>query len=144
MSHFAKVRNNIVEQVIVAEQDFIDSLPSEEGVDWIQTSYNTFSGVHIDPATRKPSADQSKALRKNYAGVGFTYDPAVDAFIAPQPFPSWTLDTDFSYTWIEPLPQPDEPPEGEIEGAWFWDEDLYNSSGETEGWIWVNPDTDAI
>lgn len=90
MAHFAKVENGIVVQVIVAEQDVIDSGIFGHG--WVQTSYNTRGGVHYDPSTGEPSADQSKALRKNYAGVGYAYDENRNAFIPPQPYPSWTLD----------------------------------------------------
>jgi len=89
MAHFAKIdSNNKVETVIVApDQAYVDSL----GGRWIQTSYNTLAGVHYDPITGQPSADQSKALRKNYAGKGMNYDESRDAFISDQPYPSWTL-----------------------------------------------------
>jgi len=106
MAHFAKIENGIVTTVIVAEQDFIDHLlllnPGEQ---WIQTSYNTRGGVHYDPVTGEPSADQSKALRKNYAGIGYTYDSAIDAFIAPKPWPSWQLDT-AKAIWQAPIAMP--------------------------------------
>ena len=83
MGHFAKVNNGVVEQVIVAEQEFFDTfVDSSPGV-WLQTSYNTRGGVHYDPSTGEPSADQSKALRKNYAGIGYSYDATRDAFIPP-------------------------------------------------------------
>jgi hypothetical protein len=85
MSHFAKVENGIVVQVIKAEQDFIDT---QEGT-WVQTSYNTNDGVHHDPETREP--DGGVALRMNYAGIGFTYDSERDAFIPPQPAEDWTF-----------------------------------------------------
>jgi hypothetical protein len=108
MAHFAKIENGIVTQVIVAEQDFINHLlllnPSEQ---WIQTSYNTRGGVHYDPVTGEPSADQTKALRKNYAGIGYTYDSTLDAFIAPKPWPSWQLDTTKGI-WQSPVPMPDD------------------------------------
>lgn len=89
MAHFAKIdSNNKVETVIVApDQAYVDSL----GGRWIQTSYNTLAGVHYDPITGQPSADQSKALRKNYAGKGMNYDESRDAFISDQPYPSWIL-----------------------------------------------------
>lgn len=89
MAHFAKIdSNNKVETVIVApDQAYVDSL----GGRWIQTSYNTSAGVHYDPVTGQPSADQSKALRKNFAGIGANYDESRDAFISDQPYPSWTL-----------------------------------------------------
>ena len=75
MAHYAKVINNRVTQVIVADAEFIASLPAELNTQWIQTSYNTSAGTHPDDAP----------LRKNFAGVGFTYDPVLDAFIPPQP-----------------------------------------------------------
>jgi len=86
MSHFAQINSdNIVVKVIVAEQEFIDSGAAGDPATWIQTSYNTRLGVHYDPATKQPSEDQTKALRKNFAGVGFTYDAVRDAFIPPRP-----------------------------------------------------------
>ena len=87
MSHFAKVVDNIVTEVIVAEQDFIDTLPDSDA--WVQTSYNTRGGKHYAPNTN--DEDGGVALRKNYAGIGYTYDSTRDAFIPPQPYPSWTL-----------------------------------------------------
>jgi hypothetical protein len=82
MSHFAKVENGIVVNVIVAEQDVIDSGIFGHG--WVQTSYNTHGGQH----------PEGRPLRKNYAGVGYTYDATRDAFIPPQPYPSWTMSED--------------------------------------------------
>lgn len=105
MSHFAKVLNNIVTQVIVAEPEFfetfIDSTPGE----WIQTSYNTKGGVHSLGGT---------PLRKNYAGIGYSYDRERDAFIPPKPFPSWILDEQ-SCLWKSPVERP-------IDGNYYWDE----------------------
>ena len=105
MGHFAKVVDGKVTQVIVAEpeffQTFVDSSPGQ----WLQTSYNTRGGVHYQPDSETPSADQSKALRKNYAGVGYAYDAAKDAFIPPQPFASWTLD-DATCLWNAPVAMP--------------------------------------
>jgi hypothetical protein len=91
MGHFARVNvTGKVDRVIVAEQPFIDTLP-DSGM-WVQTSYNTRGGVHYDPATGEPSADQGKALRFNYAGIGYTYDAQRDAFIPPKPYPDAVLD----------------------------------------------------
>ena len=103
MAHYAKVENGIVTQVIVAEQDVIDSGIFGHG--WVQTSYNTRGGVHYDPSTGEPSADQSKALRKNYAGVGYAYDENRNAFIPPQPYPSWALD-EGTCNWNPPTAMP--------------------------------------
>lgn len=105
MSHFAKVNNGIVEQVIVAEQEFFDTFVDSSPGQWIQTSYNTRGGVHYNPETGEPSDDQSKALRKNYAGIGYKYDTQRDAFIPPQPFESWMLNEQ-SCLWESPVPYP--------------------------------------
>ena len=112
MSHFAKIESNIVIQVIVAEQDFIDT---QEGT-WVQTSYNTRGGVHYQPNSNTPSDDQSKALRKNYAGIGYTYDSTKDAFIPPKPFDSFTLN-ETTCLWEAPVSYPTD---GE---AYVWNED---------------------
>ena len=105
MSHFAKVKNQNVLQVIVAEQEFIDSLPTETGVEWIQTSYNTRGGVHYKANSDEPSGEDG--LRKNYAGIGDTYDSASDAFYAPKPYPSWTLN-ETSCIWEAPVAYPND------------------------------------
>jgi hypothetical protein len=94
MGHFAKIENGTVTQVIVAEQEYINILDNPSS--WIQTSYNTYGGVHKLEGT---------PLRKNYAGVGYTYDSERDAFIAPQPFPSWVLNEE-SCIWEAPTPYP--------------------------------------
>ncbi len=95
MAHYAHITNGIVDQVIVAEQDFIDSGAVGPASEWVQTSYNTRGGVH----------PEGRPLRKNYAGVGYTYDAAKDAFIPPKPFASWTLD-DASCLWNAPVAMP--------------------------------------
>jgi hypothetical protein len=102
MSHFAKINNGIVEQVIVAEQDFVDTLEGE----WVQTSYNTHGGVHTLGGT---------PLRKNYAGIGYTYDRERDAFIPPKPFASWVLNED-TCLWDAPVAYPTDG------GMYQWDE----------------------
>ncbi len=109
MSHFAKINaQGIVEQVIVAEQDFIDTLPDKAS--WVQTSYNTHGGVHVLGGT---------PLRKNYAGIRYTYDPVRDAFIPPQPYPSWLLNED-TCLWGSSVPYP-------IDGKRYeWDETIIN------------------
>jgi hypothetical protein len=93
MSHFAKIENNIVTQVIVAEQDFIDTGILGDPSQWIQTSYNTRGGVHLNGGT---------PLRKNYAGIGYTYDSVLDAFIPPKPHASWLLNED-TCQWHPPV-----------------------------------------
>ena len=103
MSHFAKVEDGIVTQVIVAEQDVIDS--GLFGTGWVQTSYNTSGGQH----------PEGRPLRKNYAGVGYSYDATRDAFIPPKPFASWVLNED-TCLWGAPTPMPQD---GKI---YAWDE----------------------
>ena len=102
MAHFAKVENGIVTQVLVIEQDVVNSGAFGDPKTWVQTSYGTRGGVHYGP-DGKP--DGGVALRKNYAGVGFTYDPVRDAFIPPRPFPSWTLNEQTCF-WEPPVPMP--------------------------------------
>lgn len=112
MSHFAKLdENNVVVFVTVGRQED-DGLEAEltarTGDVYKQTSYNTRGGVHYNSETGEPSADQSKALRKNYAGIGYTYDEALDAFIPPKPeadeaegIADWVLNEE-TFTW-EPV-----------------------------------------
>lgn len=90
MGSYAKVNNGIVTKCIVAEEDFIATYDDGTPGEWVQTSYNTMGGVHYQ-SDGTPSEDQSKALRKNFAGIGFTYDSDRDAFIPPQPYDSWVL-----------------------------------------------------
>ena len=97
MSHFAKVSEGVVTEVIVAEQEYIQTLSSPD--EWIQTSYNTSDGVHKNGGT---------PLRKNYAAKGYSYDKTRDAFIPPKPpFSSWVLNED-SGTWEAPIAEPDD------------------------------------
>lgn len=114
MAHYAKVRDGKVIDVIVADQNFIDNMIDTSPGTWIQTSYNTRAGVHINNGT---------PLRKNYAGVGYIYDSARDAFYEPKPYPSWTLDEN-SCTWQPPVDYPDD---GQ---KYYWNE-------ETSSWVQV-------
>ena len=107
MAHFAKVSNGVVTQVIVAEPEFFNTFVDSSPGEWIQTSYNTRGGVHYDPNTNTASQDQSKALRKNYAGIGYTYDAQRDAFIPPKPYASWTLN-ESSCLWEPLTPYPND------------------------------------
>jgi hypothetical protein len=102
MSHFAKVENGVVTQVIVAEPDFISTGALGDPASWVQTSYNTRGGVHYG-ADGQP--DGGVALRANYAGIGYTYDKTNDVFHAPQPYPSWTISAP-SWTWQAPVAYP--------------------------------------
>jgi hypothetical protein len=81
MSHFAKVVSGIVTQVISAEPEFFDTFIDSSPGEWIQTSYNTRGGQH----------PEGRPLRKNYAGIGFTYDREKDAFIPPKPEGNFVL-----------------------------------------------------
>ena len=116
MSHFAKVVDGIVTNVLVAEQEFIDTYDDGLPGEWIQTSYNTRGGKHYAPDSQ--DEDDGVALRKNYAGLGYTYDKTRDAFISPQPWPSWTLNEDTCW-WESPVAHPDA-----TDGILYdWDED---------------------
>jgi len=112
MSHFAKVLDGKVIQVIVAEPDFFDTFVDSSPGQWLQTSYNTRGNIHYGP---DGEPDGSIALRGNYAGIGYTYDAANDVFYAPQPFPSWTLDQT-TWTWNAPVAFPDD------NQRYVWDE----------------------
>lgn len=96
MAHFAKVVDGTVVSVIVAEPEFFDTFVDSSPGQWIQTSYNTYGGVHKNGGT---------PLRKNYAGVGYTYDATKDAFIPPKPYASWILDDD-TCLWNAPVAMP--------------------------------------
>ena len=96
MSHFAKVENGIVVQVLVIEQDVVDTGMFGDPGSWIQTSYNTHGGVHTQGDT---------PLRKNYAGIGYTYDASRDAFIPPKLFASWVFN-ETTCLFDPPLPCP--------------------------------------
>jgi hypothetical protein len=132
MSHFAKVEDGIVVDVIVAEQDFIDSLPSEDGVSWIKTSYNTLGGKHYDPETGKE--DNGTPFRKNYAIIGGTYDAKLDAFIPPKTIHSWVLDKE-TCMWKAPNPKPALTEEQIDNGQYYnWVEQSYEDDN-TQGWV---------
>ena len=121
MSHFAKVQNGIVTEVIVAEQDFINSGLVGPASEWVQTSYNTRGGVHYG---EDGQPDGGVALRGNYAGIGYTYDSAHDVFYAPQPYPSWTLNNT-TWLWESPVPYPT-------------DGKMYEWNEEQRNWVEVN------
>ena len=114
MAHYAKIQDNIVTQVIVAEQDFFDTFVDTSPGEWIQTSYNTHGGVHTLDGT---------PLRKNYAGIGFSYDRTLDAFIPPKPYASWILDEE-TCLWNAPVAYPE-------------DDKMYRWNEETVNWIEV-------
>ena len=131
MAHYAVLDSgNTVTMVFVGRDDVVDGIDdwedyyAPEGFTVKQTSYNTYGGVHY--TDWEPSADQSKSLRYNYAGIGHTYDATRDAFISPQPYPSWVLDED-TCLWVAPIAYP-------AEGDHVWDED-------TTDWIEVQNET---
>lgn len=114
MAHYAFLdENNFVVEVIVGKDE------GKDGIDWEQhygefrglvckrTSYNTRNGIHYDPETRQPSADQSKAFRYNYAGIGALYDPVRDAFTPVKPFASWLLN-ETAFLWEPPVSKPND------------------------------------
>jgi hypothetical protein len=123
MAHFAKIENNIVTKVIVAEPEFFNTFVDDSPGTWIQTSYNTRGGIHYQPNSNNPSEDQSKALRKNYAGIGYTYDKNRDAFIPPKPFNSWILN-ETTCLWESPVTVP--LTELEDNQYWSWNESIIN------------------
>lgn len=109
MSHFAKVVDNKVTQVIVAEKEFFNNFVDSTPGTWIQTSYNTYGNQH----------PEGKPLRGNYAGIGYTYDSINDVFYEPQPYPSWILNTN-TWLWEAPIPIPTD---GK---SYRWDEETLN------------------
>ena len=115
MAHYAKVLNGVVEKVIVAEPEYFETFIDDSPGAWIQTSYNTRGGIYYLPNSEIPAEDQSKALRKNYAGIGYSYNETLDAFIPPKPYPSWVLN-EFSCLWEAPVPYPNDG------GVYEWDE----------------------
>jgi len=106
MAHFAKVVDGKVSQVIVAEPEFFETFVDTSPGEWIQTSYNTRGGEHTLGGT---------PLRKNYAGIGYTYDRTRDAFIPPKPYASWVLDED-TCLWNSPVAMPTD------DKRYAWDE----------------------
>lgn len=122
MAHYAFLdENNVVTEVIVGKNE------GEEGINWElkygafrnqvckRTSYNTIGGVHNSGGT---------PFRKNYAGIGYTYDEQRDAFIPPKPYNSWVLDED-TCLWNPPTPMPQ-------------DDKMYTWNEETTSWVEVN------
>ena len=132
MAHFAKVVDGTVTKVIVAEPEFFNTFVDDSPGRWVKTSYNMCGGVYYDPSTNQPAADQSVIAddeargRKNYAGIGYTYDSTKDAFIPPQPFASWTLN-ETSCLWEAPVAHPD-------------DGNMYQWDEATTNWVQVTED----
>jgi hypothetical protein len=112
MSHYAKVLNGIVTQVIVAEAEFFKTFVDSSPGTWIQTSYNTRGNVHANGGT---------PLRGNYAGIGSVYDRTNDVFYSSQPYPSWTLNTS-TWLWNPPIAYPS-------------DGNVYDWNETTKSWV---------
>lgn len=110
MAHFARIKDNIVQEVIVADPEFIQSGALGDPAQWIQTSYNTQGGVHRLGGT---------PLRKNYAGMGYLYMPDIDAFVPPKIHASWILNAEIG-SWEPPFPKPDDGKN------YIWDESIVN------------------
>lgn len=125
MAHYAFLdENNIVVEVITGPDEaspedtfWEEHYEQFRGLRCKRTSYWTQLGVHLDSETMEPSSDQSKAFRKNYAGIGYRYDDELDAFIRPRPYPSWILDVDKG-AYVAPIPRPD--------AYHVWNEDIEN------------------
>jgi hypothetical protein len=109
MSHFAKVTDGKVIQVIVAEQEFFDTFVDSSPGTWLQTSYNTHGNQH----------PEGRPLRGNYAGIGYNYDATNDVFYAPQPFPSWILNNT-TWLWEAPVAMPTD------DKRYKWNESITN------------------
>jgi hypothetical protein len=126
MAHFARIKDGIVDFVTVGRDDDENREDELAHDGWIykRTSYNTRGGVHYG-SDGQPSADQSKAFRKNYAGLGYTYDSERDAFIPPKPFASWILNEE-SCLWDAPVAMPADAGTGEPPKRYTWDEDTVN------------------
>jgi hypothetical protein len=113
MAHFAKIVDSKVVQVIVAEPEFFNTFVDSSPGAWIQTSYRTHGGQH----------PEGTPLRKNYAGIGYSYDAGRDAFIPPKPYASWTLN-DTTCLWDAPVAMPT-------------DGKVYRWNEETVNWVEV-------
>jgi hypothetical protein len=131
MAHFAKVINGKVVNVVVAEPEWLDTFVDTTPGEWIQTSYNTRGGVHYDPETGEPSSDQTKALRKNFAGKGMDYDREKDAFIPVKPFESWNFN-ETTCLWDAPVEIPADSTRNGGEVRYNWNEETQTWDAVTE------------
>ena len=125
MAHFAKLDNLAVVVFVTVGRDEDNELElcARTGDTYRRTSYNTLGGIHYDPQTGQPSDDQSKAFRKNFAGIGYRYDFDRDAFIPPKPYKSWVLNEQ-TCLWEAPTPMPSDSTD------YIWDESIV-------GWLLV-------
>ena len=121
MAHYAELNKD---NVVINKKTACDENVWNGEVEWEKetgqvhkrTSYNTKGGIYHDPETNEPSSDQSKSFRKNYAGIGYTYDETRDAFISPKPYESWTLNEESCF-WKSPVPYPND------DKRYAWNED---------------------
>jgi len=139
VGHWAKIdENNIVQEVIVIKEAELDTGNWGDKANWIKTSYNTYEGKHYTPKDHQDwseeSADQSKAIRYRYAGIGDVYDATNDVFYAQQPYASWTLNKT-TWAWEAPI-TPAKLTEEQIDANkyYVWDEDAYQADN-TKGWV---------
>lgn len=150
MAHWAELdENNVVTRVTVGSNDDLDEgyqwLIDNLGGRWIKTSYNTYAGKRVDPETRESTNEPG--FRKNYAGIGYTYDEDLDAFIPPKPFPSWVLDEE-TCQWDAPVPLPEGAIKlacewNEAEVAWIQTHELNEETGIWERVLKFNPETET-
>tara|TARA_A100001015_G_scaffold320369_1_gene446493 strand:+ start:1679 stop:2131 length:453 start_codon:yes stop_codon:yes gene_type:complete len=145
MGHWARIdENNIVQEVIVITEEMLDTGGWGDKSQWIKTSYNTRDGKHYVPKDHQDwseeSADQSKALRYRFAGVGDYYDSVRDVFYPQRTAASWTFDETLML-WVAPIPMPAVEELGEGE-TYYWDEDAYQADTgdpKTQGWAVQSP-----
>ena len=127
MAHFALLDENSIVTFVTVGRDEDDGkeaeLSARTGQVYKQTSYNTRGGVYYTPNTNEPDPDQSKAFRKNYAGLGYEYRSDIDGFVPPKPYPSWILN-ETTGMWDAPVPYPNDGKD------YIWDED-------TQSWVEV-------
>jgi hypothetical protein len=119
MAHFAKLDNLAVVVFVTVGRDEDNELElcARTGDTYRRTSFNTRGGIHYDPQTGQPSDDQSKAFRKNFAGIGYKYDMDRDAFLPPKPYKSWVLNEQ-TCLWEAPIPMPTDSTD------YIWDESI--------------------
>ena len=138
MGHWAEIdENNIVKRVIVIKEEVLDTGGWGDKSNWVKTSYNTHNGKHYLPKQNQDwseeSADQSKALRYRFAGVGMYYDATNDVFYEPQPYASWVINKT-TWIWEAPIEKPELTDEQSKTGKYYiWNETLYQSDN-TKGW----------
>lgn len=136
MAHFAKIENNEVVQVIVADQSHVDFI----GGEWVKVSYNMYGGVYHDPSTNEPAEDQTVIVgdeareRKNYPAPGWLYDGV--GFYPKRPYPSWRFNH-HTYLWDAPIAPPSDNMSFDDEGNFIqytWSEEIYNLDA-SKGWV---------